>query len=310
MFGFSFLQRRILPAFALAICFAIAFLVYGWIFVTYRFTTDIFLGQNGVGTTFEDPKVSFNRIKDSLELPPPADLNVARFSDLVLVFLVSGDRTIRIRSTVSSSNLKRIEAVHRYLADGLISSLMVPAQSSRRLLEIKIKQGEATVSQARTEEQLNAGTIVEIKRSEASLDMAKKELREDVFAARSSSPPPATSPTDVVLNNVLSQFGRSSLLSTYEKLDLLELPTMRFNTEQNLSKLRQVVTTGEAELERNRLELEMWKPPSITVLTARDIRPFGPGTILRTVLGFVCGLVFYIAALQMYTRFRPSDSRK
>ncbi len=307
MFDFSFSERRQLFALVVGIISALAFLLYGFAFVSYRYTTDYFLGENSSGATFEDPKVSLGRLKDAREVPPTreGDVGGANLDRGVFFFLVNGDRTIRIRSVGGPNDAASIAAFHHYLTDGLSSTLASLANDNRRRAEIKIQEAKGLLAAVAHDQQMAPNNLAEVNRSEAGLEKLKIDLREELLSSQKAavSSENASSSTELTLSRALSQLAGSYLLSSYQTMELVNLPAARLNIEQNISRLQRVANTAEADLELAQLDLARWRAPSISV-PVRDVGPTGPGPISRFVFGFIAGLVVYVTWFWLLDRWK------
>jgi hypothetical protein len=311
VFDFVFSPRRLVLASIFGLCFAVAFLAYGWIFVSYRYTTDFYLGQSTDGTAFEEPSISLSRMNSMLDLPAPelARINVADLKELVIVSLTGG-RIVRIRSVGSPSDSSNLEAVHRYLTDRLSAVLTPLAQDNRRRMAVRIQEIEALVAAVTHDQGVGSNNLADVKRSEESLKKIKSDLREILTESRTPAGSSDSTPSslDATLPRALLRFGVSNVLSSYESIDLLQLPSTRMNVEQEISKLQRSGITSQAELQRAQLDFSRWQAPSAPVVMARDGRPAGPGPISRLIFGFIVGLVLFVMWIWVRDRWARSPA--
>lgn len=295
--GMSAVDRsKLVHGIKIGLFFGFIFLFFGWAMKEYRFTTEIWLGNSSIGSTFESAPLTLEKtrdiLKNSYQFDGTGKLGIS--SPLRIEVSLEQNSILRLRSQEPFALQPRVAHTHRILAEGIIVRLNNLAQKDRIRLDAERSRLRASVSAAEKENLLFRQRMDQVENIVRDLVPQKVIGQSDTNDVRPAVSP--TQPTGQQRRQPLSSrtpqsppLASQRLLetSTIVQVELARLEAARGGAASELLKV--ILEESLMSLE---LRAEQWRAPSIAALAIQHAEPLGMSEWARFATGFCAGLLF------------------
>jgi uncharacterized coiled-coil protein SlyX len=298
-------RKSLLFAVAGGLIAALAYFASG-VFPSYEYRTDVFVGEHATDDgfqSFEPVSATELFVRDTL-LFAPATEELIKFGVkeprlFAIITIVEGGQTIRIHSVSAENDIDRVKAVHRFVADGILTRLKPRAAYVRARLDNRLSSAEEGLKFASNNLAIFSEIVADAKASEAeTLEQARKLTHQiqELDRSEQDSARPARTGGGEGTGNEATDLSIRGQLAMYQKLGLAEIPFLRADSARTIVSLGQTAAQSRQTIKELTNQITVFREPAVTQFVSRSVSPTRPRLLALLVVGLVAGLATYYAA--------------